>query len=52
MGQGLTDNDMDRIEEYLQTPAYDRNPEQLLPGAGVSVDEGTLVTDGSGERES
>ena len=31
MGPGLTDDDMGRIVEYLQTPAYARDPDQLVP---------------------
>lgn len=31
MSTGLTDKDMDRIRDFLDTPPYDREPEQLLP---------------------
>lgn len=36
---GLTDKDMDRINEYLQTPVYERDPEQLLPMSAAATDE-------------
>lgn len=32
MGPGLTEDDMGRIAEYLRTPFYDREPDQLVPG--------------------
>jgi hypothetical protein len=29
---GISDEDRERIEQFLDTPAYERDPEQLLPG--------------------
>ena len=29
---GLSDEDRERIEQFLDTPAYERDPEQLTPG--------------------
>ncbi len=29
---GLSDEDRERIEQFLETPAYERDPEQLTPG--------------------
>lgn len=40
MAPGLTDKDMDRIDEYLQTPVYERDPNQLLPTSDVEADAG------------
>lgn len=31
MVQHLSDNELERIAEFANTPTYDRNPEQLLP---------------------
>jgi len=31
MTTGLSEEDMDRIEQFVQTPAYKRRPELLLP---------------------
>jgi hypothetical protein len=38
MAPGLTDKDMDRIDEYLQTPVYERDPNQLLPTPDAETD--------------
>lgn len=40
MAPGLTDKDMDRIDEYLRTPVYERDPNQLLPTSDVEADAG------------
>lgn len=29
---GLSEEDRERIEQFLETPAYERDPEQLTPG--------------------
>lgn len=50
MGPGLTDNDMDRIKEYLATPAYMRTPEQLV--GTDSPERGAFVTPKTEESES
>ena len=39
MSTGLTDDDLDRIRAFLETPAYARTPEQLLPTDGDGADE-------------
>lgn len=40
MVERLTDDDWERIEAFAQTPAYAREPEQLLPeDAEVGDDE-------------
>lgn len=44
MSTGLTDDDLDRIRAFLETPAYARTPEQLLPG---DTDDGSDATDPS-----
>ena len=31
MTTGLSDEDMDRIQQFVDTPAYKRTPELLLP---------------------
>lgn len=31
MSTGLSEEDMDRIVEFVNTPAYERRPELLLP---------------------
>lgn len=31
MTEHLSDNDLERIAEFAETPAYKREPEQLLP---------------------
>lgn len=31
MSTGLSEEDMDRIDEFVNTPAYKRRPEMLLP---------------------
>ena len=31
MTTGLSEEDMDRIEQFVETPAYKRTPELLLP---------------------
>lgn len=31
MTEFLSDNDRERIAEFIDTPAYDREPEQLVP---------------------
>ena len=36
MTEHISDSDLERIEQFVETPAYEREPEQLLPG---SVDE-------------
>jgi hypothetical protein len=32
MSEHLSDADLERISDFAQTPAYEREPEQLLPG--------------------
>lgn len=32
MGDHLSDNELERISEFANTPKYKRSPEQLLPG--------------------
>ncbi len=31
MAQHLSDNELERISEFANTPSYKRSPEQLLP---------------------
>ena len=31
MTEFLSENDLNRIEEFIDTPKYERNPEILLP---------------------
>lgn len=31
MTEFLSENDMDRIAEFVATPQYERDPEQLVP---------------------
>jgi hypothetical protein len=31
MPEHLTDEELERMEEFRRTPAYEREPEQLLP---------------------
>lgn len=39
MGPGLTDKEMNRIKEYLKTPAYERAPQQLLPETASDAED-------------
>lgn len=32
MTEFLSEHDLDRIAEFASTPAYERTPEQLMPG--------------------
>lgn len=32
MVEHLSERELQRMEEFAQTPAYEREPEQLLPG--------------------
>jgi len=32
MPEFLSDNDLDRIAEFVATPEYERDPEILIPG--------------------
>jgi hypothetical protein len=32
MAEHLSDSDLERIEAFANTPAYERDPDQLLPG--------------------
>lgn len=56
MSTGLTDDDLDRIRRFLETPAYARTPEQLLPGdaddddSDTATDPGERAEGGGGER--
>jgi len=38
MSGRLSDDDWERIEQFAQTPAYERQPEQLLP-EGTELEE-------------
>jgi hypothetical protein len=35
----LTDEELDRIQEFTETPTYERTPEQLLPDQADVPDE-------------
>jgi hypothetical protein len=35
MPEHLSDREMERMKEFAQTPAYKRDPEQLLPQSGL-----------------
>ncbi len=37
----LTDDDMRRIEQFAQRPAYERQPDQLLPEEAVEDEDPT-----------
>lgn len=37
MSTGLSEEDMDRIDEFVNTPAYKRRPELLLPESEETV---------------
>lgn len=40
MSSGLSEDDMERIRTFVETPAYKRRPELLLPGdADPEVEE-------------
>lgn len=38
MTEHLSETEMERIREFANTPMYEREPEQLLPGVGKSSD--------------
>lgn len=33
MSDWLTDEEMDRISQFVETPAYERHPEMLIPNS-------------------
>lgn len=39
MSDRLTEDDMRRIEQFAQRPAYERQPDQLLPDGAGSDEE-------------
>jgi len=39
MSGRLSDDDWERIEQFAQTPAYERQPEQLLPEGAEPEEE-------------
>lgn len=39
MSGRLSEEDWERIEQFAQTPAYERQPEQLLPDGGEEREE-------------
>jgi len=39
MSERLTEDDMRRIEQFAQRPAYERQPDQLLPETASNEDE-------------
>jgi hypothetical protein len=39
MAQHLSDEDMSRIESFAATPAYKRDPEQLVPEEETESEE-------------
>lgn len=41
MVERLTDDDMRRIEQFAQRPAYERQPDQLLPDDAVEDETAT-----------
>lgn len=38
MTEHLSDNEMERIREFANTPIYEREPEQLMPGVSNQSD--------------
>lgn len=36
---GLSEKDRERIAQFLETPAYERDPEQLAPDEGEEGEE-------------
>lgn len=39
MRPGLSDDDIERIAEFLETPAYERDPEMLMPESKSELDD-------------
>ena len=35
MPEHLSDSELERMKEFAETPAYKREPEQLLPRSGL-----------------
>lgn len=40
MAGGLSEDEWNRIERFAETPAYEREPEQLLPDQADEADSG------------
>jgi len=46
---GLTEEDFERIEHFVNTPRYERDPDQLRPGESDDGREGIGGRDGTEE---
>lgn len=38
MPEHLSEDDLERLSKFAETPAYERTPEQLMPGESEEVD--------------